>query len=499
MLAPLPRPSFLVRSLLLTSTCAMLAPVAACESYALYSRDDDERPAAAPGRATPRFETSSINPGPESIERAVIPGIAGEPDIRVRLRDATTTVRVGLSHGDTLHVLALGAGKPSATMRPPVSVALDASGWTLTDAAGLTATYPRTSDLEIAPQADMLTGAPVGPDKPAAVTTGRLAREASTVNLTSKLTLDGVRFPGKFLIASRSDITARTFDVIEHTGIEEYLVGVVAAEMWPNWPRQAFGAQAVAARSYAIHQRNLTRSRGEKFDVESSVRDQAYKGSADNPNATLAVRDTQGVVLAWNGQVLRAYYSSTAGPNPASARDTWPVVRGFEYNLAGPLQAAEREPGLGRTSPYFRWSASRSKADLEQRLRTWGSQNGSTLRSLASILTVRNAGNNAVGRPTRFVVSDTNGVQHSITGEQLRQACNTDVPGLPKVVKEIRVNSSDMDPWQITGETVTITGRGFGHGVGMCQYSAKELADRSEKWPDIVTRFYPGAELKRAY
>jgi stage II sporulation protein D len=56
-----------------------------------------------------------------------------------------------------------------------------------------------------------------------------------------------------------------------------------------------------------------------------------------------------------------------------------------------------------------------------------------------------------------------------------------------------------MDAWSIGGETITIVGRGFGHGVGLCQYSAKQLADEGEKWPEIVAQFYPGAQLRRAY
>ncbi|MCU0689362.1 MAG: SpoIID/LytB domain-containing protein, partial [Phycisphaerales bacterium] len=429
------------------------------------------------------------------------------PDIRVRLREAATTARVGISQGDTIWAMAIGAGRPPATLRTPVTIALDDTGWLLTDTAGVIARFPRLNDLELAPQRDMLSGVTgemgIGgvssTDRVTRVTAGRLARDASTVNLTAKMTLDNVRFPGKFVLSPRSDVTARTFDLIEHAGIEEYLVGVVAAEMWPNWPRQAFGAQAVAARSYAIQQRNLSRLAGSKFDVESSVRDQAYKGAADNPNAALAVRDTEGVVLLWNGQVLRAYYSSTAGPNPASARDTWPIVRGFEYNLVGPLQAGEREAGLGRTSPFYRWQVTRTSAEMQQRLRAWGQINGGTLRTLAEIVSVRPAATNATGRPTRFVITDRNGTQHTLSAEQLRQASNTDAPGLAKIVRENRVNSSDMDAWTINGPSVTIAGRGFGHGVGMCQYSAKELADRGVKWPEIVGQFYPGAELKRVY
>ena len=51
---------------------------------------------------------------------------------------------------------------------------------------------------------------------------------------------------------------------------------------------------------------------------------------------------------------------------------------------------------------------------------------------------------------------------------------------------------------EIRGPKVTIRGRGFGHGVGMCQFCIKAMADRAENWRDITLRFYPETKLERA-
>lgn len=484
-------------------TLAVLVSGSGCDSVSLPGMDDSSsKPVAAtkPTNAGSGTGTSAagVN-GPTDIDTAVIPGVAGEPEMRVRLRDGTTTTKVGVSMGEMVWVVPVDASRPVASLRSPLSVALDATVWTLTDAAGLTARYPRAVEIDLAPEREMLGGE----NKSASAVSGNLARAATSSGLAPKITLDGGKFGGKLRLQSRPDMTQRTFDVIEQVGVETYLKGVVTAEMFPNWPQQAFCCQAVCARSYALHQRANARGMGQKFDVESSVKDQAYKGSVDKGPAADAVEATEGVILTWNGQVLRAYYSSTCGGRPGSARDTWPITRGYEYNLAGPLQAVPtgssgaRDPSLGSSSPYYKWQTARSRGETVSRLKEWGRANGHPIKDLGGLTGITLAASNVAGRPSKFTVAGA-GHTYSLSAEQLRFAFNQEVKGLPVVTKEMRVNSGDIDV-TISGDVVNIKGRGFGHGVGMCQYSVKELAERGKQWQEIVPIFYPGAELKKAY
>lgn len=472
-----------------------IAGVGGCDSISMLDFGDAS---SRPSQTTRGSGTSGVA-GPTDIEMAVIPGVAGEPDMRVRLRDAATTTKVGVSLGDTVWVMPVDASRPPASLRSPVTVALDGTHWTLSDPAGLIARYPRNTEIELAPEREMLN---IG-SASASGTSGTLARAATASNLAPKITLDGGKFGGKLRLQARGDTTSRTFDVIEQVGVEEYLKGVVTAEMFPKWPYEAFCCQAVCARSYALHQRANARSQGQKFDVESSVKDQAYKGAVDSGPAVEAVRATEGVILTWNGQVLRAYYSSTCGGRPASARDTWPITRGYEYNLAGPIQAvasgsgSSRDATLGSSSPYYRWQTARSRAEAVSRIKAWGLANGHPVRELNGLTSITLAGSNAAGRPTKFVVAGA-GRTFELSAEQLRFAFNQDVKGLPAIVKDNRVNSGDLEA-TLTGDVVNIKGRGFGHGVGMCQYSVKELADRGKQWREIVPMFYPGAKMERAY
>lgn len=499
--------------LTLTTACNRLAmtwpPVLSGEASESRSSGGT---ASTPGQTTPArgapTPTSSSSPSTsadalsspsrelEALPSQPVQGIFGEPELRVRLLEAATTANISTNTLAQVYVMPADATIPAATLRPPLTISLDQNGWSIRDAAGLTASYSKAAELLIAPDQAMLPASPLLPT-PSPVG-GRLARAATSAGLAPKLTLDGNRFGGTFLLSPRSEVSPRAFDLIENVGVEEYLRGVVTAEMFATWPRGAFQAQAVVARSYALHQRSLARSQGAKFDLESNVRDQAYKGLTDNATAALAVKDTRGAVLAWNGQVLRAYYSSTTGGRPASARDTWPISRGFEYNLAGPIQASPRDAALGRSSPWFRWQITRTRADLTARLRAWGQSAGHPIKNLRELAGIRMSQSNDQGRPSRFVITDSTGTTFTLQAEQLRFACNAPVPGLPDITRETRVHSSDME-WTLDPTSVTIKGRGFGHGVGLCQYSAKELAERGEKWPDIVTTFYPGAQLVRAY
>lgn len=489
-------------ALVLAAGVAVSAGGAGCDGVSIPGLDD-----GSSERST--YVAKSTSGGaPTDIETAVIPGVAGEPDMRVRIREAATTTKVGVSLGDTVWVMPVDGSRPPASLRSPVSVSLDGATWTLSDPAGLVARYPRSVDVEMAPEREMLNvGAGAGGHGSGSAGVvggaGSLARSATASNLAPKVTVDGGKFGGKLLLQARSDATVRSYDVIEQVGVEDYLKGVVTAEMFPTWPLESYCCQAVCARSYALHQRANARSLGQKFDVESSVKDQAYKGAVDSGPAVEAVKATEGVVLTWNGQVLRAYYSSTCGGRPGSAKDIWPTTKGYEYNLAGPLQAVGpgstgvRDAALGSSSPYYRWQTARSRGETISRLKEWGRVNGHPIKNLGGLTAITLTESNPAGRPSRFTVSG-GGQSFVMSAEQLRFALNQETKGLPAIVKDTRVHSGDIEV-NIVGDVVNIKGRGFGHGVGMCQYSVKELATQGKTWREIVPMFYPGAKMEKAY
>ena len=110
--------------------------------------------------------------------------------------------------------------------------------------------------------------------------------------------------------------------VINNLGIEEYLKGVVPAEMPSSWELEAHKAQAVAARSYAVA--NLGKRASLGFDLKDTPEDQAYGGaSAETTRTNKAVEDTKGIVLTYDMKVITAYYSASAGGQSVTASDVW--------------------------------------------------------------------------------------------------------------------------------------------------------------------------------
>lgn len=298
-------------------------------------------------------------------------------------------------------------------------------------------------------------------------------------------------------IELRAATVRGAFDAIELVGIESYLPGVVAAELYPGWSPTAFEVQAVTARSYALHERARQRGLGSPFDLENTTIDQAYAGANSSPKAREAVRRTRGLVLKHQGAPLRAYYSSACGGRASSASDTWPTSAEFSFNLAPPLQSRERPFACG-FSHHFNWTVERSAAALAKRVASAGGATGNPIKALRSIESISAVEWNEAGRPSVFEVRQSESEAWRVQADTLRHWCNASVKGMPDVPRESQLRSGDIDAL-VTGDSVQITGRGFGHGVGMCQFGAEGFARRGWSRDRILRLYYPGIEISEAY
>ena len=110
--------------------------------------------------------------------------------------------------------------------------------------------------------------------------------------------------------------------VINDIPIEQYIRGVVPSEMPPSWEHEAHKAQAIAARSYALA--NLGKRAKYGYDLNDTPEDQAYGGaSAETVQTNDAVIETEGIVLIYDGKIIPAYYSASAGGHTKDASQVW--------------------------------------------------------------------------------------------------------------------------------------------------------------------------------
>lgn len=420
----------------------------------------------------PGMSRAVVGPG-EAMVRGVV-WVGREPTIRVRIVEPKAEVVVS---GPRLVMARDGTGAVRVYRTPLVARAAG---------AGLELAEPGGMKTRVAGTVELSSGDP----RPGGFhTPGSFEwyRDAPTV------TVGGSAYAG----VVRLEVADGGVQAVNALELERYVAAVASRELYPSWEASAYEAQAIAARSYAMQSMGLSAARGRGWHVESGTIDQAYPGHTTHERSIRAVMATRGRVLASGGRVLRAYYSSTSGGRSGSAADTWPTSAGFEYNLAVPLQA-HTAVHASDASRYHTWQVVRSADDVTRRLRAWGAANGHTLRSARSVAAIEVERTNRVGRPAVFRVGESNGVSHTLSAEQLRVALNTSAAGLPDVTGDTRVRSGDLEV-TATGQRVVIRGRGFGHGVGMCQFSAQALALRGWSAEAILMNFYPGARIERAY
>lgn len=282
------------------------------------------------------------------------------------------------------------------------------------------------------------------------------------------------------------------FDVVNYVRVDDYLYSVLPREMFSYWHLDAYKAQAIIARTYALYEKQ-TQAPGMHFDVFTDTRSQVYGGMKDESlKSRTAVDQTAGIVAvhgpAGQERIFKAYFSSCCGGLSASSADVF----------GGPWSEPLSEQNRGTTcnfSKHFNWGPIIvPRAELTKRFRAWGASNDHPLKNIATIKDLRVAQNNRVGRPVRFVATDDRGDRYSLKAEELRWATNFNAKD-----PATKLKSSFCRP-VVQGQTIHfVDGHGYGHGVGMCQHCCQARAVAGVPHEQIVTGAYPGSKLARAY
>ncbi len=260
-------------------------------------------------------------------------------------------------------------------------------------------------------------------------------------------------YRGRVLLSSQgNNVTA-----VNYVDLEDYLYSVVGAEAIPSWPAEALKAQAVAARTYALYKRDS--SKNKVYDVDTSTATQVYKGLKSEYTTThQAVNATKGQVMTYNGKVILAVFHSSSGGHTENVEDIW----------TSPLPYLRGVVDYDHYSPVFNWNKTVS-ANTVNRL----AGNVGNIKALVPQKTTPQ------GRVVTLKVVGDRGTKN-IKGTQIR--------------KELDLRST-LFRTQLNSNSIQVSGRGFGHGLGLSQWGSQYLAENGVSYDQILSHYYSNAKL----
>ena len=301
------------------------------------------------------------------------------------------------------------------------------------------------------------------------------------------LNINGVLYRGTLTLTSNGD--GASFDAINVVPLEAYLAGVVGAEMPSYWEPEALKAQAIASRTYCLNIKNRYGA-GRNWDVRKTQAHQVYKGvAAETRTIWDAVNKTNGKVMMCNNyrgieSIFPAYYSSTCGGYTEYSKN----VFGDSYESLVPVECPYCK-NVAKMSHYF-WPMVEfdTKAVSNQLISHYPK-----LASLQKIVNVEPSKLSKYGKVARIVsvkLIGKNGKSESLRGEDFRLTVDPTGNKIKSMACQMSKNK---------GKFVFYGGRGFGHGVGMCQCGAQGMARKGKTCEEILAYYYPGSHIVRIF
>ncbi len=325
------------------------------------------------------------------------------------------------------------------------------------------------------------------------------------------------------------ELTDGEITVVNTVPVEAYLYSVVCREMSPSWEVEALKAQAVCARNFALGRINYHKQYG--FDVCRTVCCQAYATTADRTDSVhTAVDETRGELLFYDGQLVQAVYSSSMGAYTEDVKYVWGSKFPYLVSVENPYEDTENIYN-------GKWTKSLTKARATEIMKERGYDIGDVTDIVIKELTPANGvlkllvqgtkGSKTFEREScRTVFSEaTYSQRYTVTtgGQAIYPDVNVYDGKSQKTssLGTVTVLGGDGKPTQINktsttfdgkskqqytvtstsgdANTFVFTGEGWGHGVGMSQYGAKGMAAAGFDYKGILTHYYTGTHIEKAY
>ncbi|MDB9536123.1 SpoIID/LytB domain-containing protein [Dolichospermum planctonicum CS-1226] len=267
-------------------------------------------------------------------------------------------------------------------------------------------------------------------------------------------------FRGRILVVP----TGNGLTAVNWVDLEEYLYSVIGGEMNSSWPEEALKAQAIAARTYALYERERQR-RNPVYDLgDSPDRWQIYKGiSSESPKTYNAADQTAGQILTYNNQIILSVFHACSGGHTENVEDVWstrePYLRAvpdFDQNIKENIKECN-------------WKKTFTPGEISARISGIGNVKDMIIENVSPFKSVK----------TLKIIGDKG--TKILQGEEVRTA--------------LKINSTRFIVNKDANGSFILQGLGFGHGLGMSQWGAYELAKRGANHLQILGYYYRGVAL----
>ncbi len=253
--------------------------------------------------------------------------------------------------------------------------------------------------------------------------------------------------------------------VINSLKLNEYLYGVVPVEMPADWPLEAVKAQAIAARTYALY--HILKQKNMLFDLDATASSQVYKGmDVEKSSSNRAVDETRSLVILFEDEPIVSFFHSTCGGKTVDDRFVW---QGYDLPYLKSVRC-----GYCSASPNYSWEYTLNVFEIKRAL----NRRYPEIRTIDMISLKKNQ-----GRVSNVVVRHSHGMA-TMSGNDFRLLIS------PEKIKSL---AFDVEK---DGRTLNISGNGWGHGVGLCQWGARGMAERGKSFKEILLHYYHNVSIK---
>ncbi len=310
------------------------------------------------------------------------------------------------------------------------------------------------------------------------------------------LIFGGTAYRGEIELFSSGPGSLTVVNVVD---LESYLRGVVPREIGsrPQDELEAVKAQAVAARTYAIASGG--RRAGGGFDVFATVEDQVYAGmDGEDAVSDRAVLETAGLYMSWGGAPIHAYFHANCGGRTEARHEVWELPSVPYLRSVWDSPSEDRfDDAYCSGGKHFRWTESWDGDEIGRLVRDHLPSAASTpVRTpVGDLLDLRVTVRTPSGR-VRWLEVETSTGTYRVFGDGVRRLLRR--PGSGAILWS---SWFDLSVTKRGGRVVRVEakGRGYGHGVGMCQEGALEMAREGRSFSEILRHYYAGVSIERAY